>query len=739
MHQRSAAAAQRHDADAPVVTQRGRRARVVSVGTKLAGATVLLMLVVTAIVYDGLSSYQRENLLGAKAMAAIAVSRLFADSCAAPIVFGDTGAIRDALANLGRGDDIPYASVWSSDDAGRLSMQLTELGAGERVRPTDIPAALEVRREAARLVLFAPIRDLDAKLVGLAVVTFSLARENRLIGEVRRSTLFASAAIAAGLTLLLSIIARVAIVRPLGKLVAAANAIERGQSSSIEVHSRDEIGQLAAAFRSMSQAIESRERRITARNRDMRMVLDNVGQGFLTLDAEGLLSEERSRILHEWFGQPEPGATFWEYIGRIDPEAGERFEVGWMLVADRLLPIQFGLEQLPRRAHAGERTFELAYRAVWNDDAVEALLVVVSDISAGIERERALLAQRETLSVFQHIMTERVAFDEFFEEAASMVAAIQRADGSDGVALRHTLHTLKGGAASFGLESIAEYCHALETALEDAERTLTAEQRQELDARWARLRQIVEQFRVDPGISVSREEHRALVAALEGRAPAELSSWLASWQFEAAGGRLALLGKKAQALAERLGKGPLSVHIEPTELRLPPKRWAPLWTALAHVLRNAVDHGIEPPEERQQAGKAAPVVTLALARVEGRIVLTVRDDGRGIDWERVAERARALGLAADTPEELEAALFADGVSSRSEVTAISGRGVGLGAVRDVVRRLGGRMEIESVPKRGTCVAISLPEEILNDDGARDGRSMRPRLLPARGEPSARQG
>jgi HAMP domain-containing protein len=161
-----------------------------------------------------------------------------------------------------------------------------DLGGGERVRPPDIPSALELRREAARLVLFAPIRDLDAKQVGLAVVTFSLARENRLIGQVRRSTLFASAAIAAGLTLLLSIIARVAIVRPLGKLVAAANAIGRGQSSSIDVHSKDEIGQLAAAFRSMSLAIESRERRITARNRDMRVVLDNVGQGFLTSTRE---------------------------------------------------------------------------------------------------------------------------------------------------------------------------------------------------------------------------------------------------------------------------------------------------------------------------------------------------------------------------------------------------------------------------------------------------------------------
>lgn len=708
----------------------------VSVGTKLASATVLLMLIATAIVYEALSSHQREGLLRAKEMAAVAVTRLFADSCAAPIVFGDTGAIRDALGNLGRSDDVPYAAVWSSDDTGRLGALITDLGSGSPVPLSGIPSALEVQREASRLVLFAPVRDLDRKLVGMAVVTFSLARENHLIGEVRRSTLFASAAIAAGLTLLLSLIARFAIVRPLGKLVVAANAIERGQSSHIEVDSKDEIGQLAAAFRSMAQAIDSREKRITARNRDMRLVLDNVGQGFVTLDSGGRLSEERSRILHEWFGQPRPADTFAEYIGRVDPQAGERFEVGWMLISDGFLPIQFGLDQLPKRAMAGERTLELAYRAIWNDDAVEAVLVVVSDISAGIERERALVAQRETLSVFQHIISDRGAFDEFLEEAACMVKSVQESDGSDGVGLRRTLHTLKGGAAIFGLESIAEYCHLLETELEDPERTLTPEQRHELDARWGRVRQVVDQLVANPGISISREEHRKVVGALEGRVPPDMLAQLASWQYEAAAGRLALLGKQAQAIAQRLGKGPLQVQVEPTELRLPPKRWGPLWTVLSHVLRNAVDHGIEHPEERSEAGKPAPTISLSLAHVDGRVVLTVRDDGRGIDWARIAELAKERGLPASTPDDLEAALFADGVTSRSEVTTTSGRGVGLGAVRDVVRRLGGRLELDSAPQRGTAFTISLPDSMLRDE---DGRASKPvsslRSQP-RSEPSA---
>jgi signal transduction histidine kinase len=228
------------------------------------------------------------------------------------------------------------------------------------------------------------------------------------------------------------------------------------------------------------------------------------------------------------------------------------------------------------------------------------------------------------------------------------------------------------------------------------------------------MRQVVEQFSVNPGISVTQEEYRGLLSALESHAPVELVARLAAWQFEPAAQRLALIGKQTQTLAERLGKGSLRVEVEPTELRLPPKKWAPLWAVLGHVLRNAVDHGIEGPEERLLSGKPAPTLTLALRRATDDLVLTVADDGRGVDWTRIAERGRALGLAVATPEELDAALFEEGVSIRAEVTQTSGRGVGLAAVRDGVRRLGGRLELGSVPGRGTTVRIYLPTTMLAD-------------------------
>ncbi|MCM2254099.1 MAG: chemotaxis protein CheA [Vicinamibacteria bacterium] len=134
---------------------------------------------------------------------------------------------------------------------------------------------------------------------------------------------------------------------------------------------------------------------------------------------------------------------------------------------------------------------------------------------------------------------------------------------------------------------------------------------------------------------------------------------------------------------------------------------------LTHLVRNAVDHGLETPEERRAAGKD-PVgqVVLRAAHEAGSIVIEVRDDGRGVDRARVLARAVALGLLpAETPPEaaevLEA-LFAPGFSTTEQVSDLSGRGVGLDVVRRNVEALRGRVEVESELGRGCTIRLRLP-------------------------------
>jgi len=136
--------------------------------------------------------------------------------------------------------------------------------------------------------------------------------------------------------------------------------------------------------------------------------------------------------------------------------------------------------------------------------------------------------------------------------------------------------------------------------------------------------------------------------------------------------------------------------------------------SIVHLLRNAVDHGIETPEQREAAGKP-PAGSLVLSAMRDRtaIVIRVTDDGRGIDRERVLARAKRDGIvdAAKTElseDEVLRLLARPGFSTAEQVTEVSGRGVGVDAVYTRVRALGGAMNVRSVPGQGTTMTIRLP-------------------------------
>jgi two-component system chemotaxis sensor kinase CheA len=146
-----------------------------------------------------------------------------------------------------------------------------------------------------------------------------------------------------------------------------------------------------------------------------------------------------------------------------------------------------------------------------------------------------------------------------------------------------------------------------------------------------------------------------------------------------------------------------------------------LFDPLIHMIRNAVDHGIESPAERSANGKPAQgTVRLSAAHVGGRIVIQVTDDGRGIDRGRVHARAVERGLldadAVLTEEQLDNLIFLPGLSTAETVSDISGRGVGMDVVRRNVERLGGRVLIRSVAGRGSTFYLSLPLTLAVLDG-----------------------
>lgn len=142
---------------------------------------------------------------------------------------------------------------------------------------------------------------------------------------------------------------------------------------------------------------------------------------------------------------------------------------------------------------------------------------------------------------------------------------------------------------------------------------------------------------------------------------------------------------------------------------------------LTHLIRNAVDHGIEPSADRLAAGKPAEgVLHLSAEHRSGRILIRISDDGRGIDRERVYAKAVERGLiAADavlSDEEIDNLIFAPGFSTAQTLSNISGRGVGMDVIRQNVKELGGRISIESVTGKGSVFTLALPLTLAISDG-----------------------
>jgi two-component system chemotaxis sensor kinase CheA len=163
--------------------------------------------------------------------------------------------------------------------------------------------------------------------------------------------------------------------------------------------------------------------------------------------------------------------------------------------------------------------------------------------------------------------------------------------------------------------------------------------------------------------------------------------------------------------AERRGKRARFV-LEGADVMLAAREWA-LGPSIAHAVRNAIDHGIEPPEERGEKDPCGEV-RVRFEEDAGTVRCVISDDGRGVDRARLAEKAVQTGLlSADRAASLCLAaqldlVFADGLSSSDEITDTSGRGVGMGALRAAVEELGGRISVSSEPGRGTTLELRWP-------------------------------
>jgi signal transduction histidine kinase len=560
----------------------------------------------------------------------------------------------------------------------------------------------------------------DGKKLGFARSSVSMDVVSAHVRDVRLRMAY-GAVIAGLVAVLLGYVISSRIVRPLRALFAGARRVGAGDfDHPIVVTTRDEIAELSGAFNEMTVSLRETISKLDERNRDVRLMLDNVSQGLLTLDRRAVMSVERSAILDAWFGPADPDTAFWDYVARVDNPASGMFRCAWEALLEGVMPFEVSFAQLPSKLSAGERMYEIEYtplRDGANGEEISGMLVVISDVTLRVVAERAEGELREIASAFERMMKDKAAFVEFFAEAQVLVEQLRGEARPPLETVKRLLHTLKGNAAMFGLTQLASVCHRLEDQMHDSGADLSSQEREELAHRWEdfarRLHGLLDE-RAGLKIEIEDEDYDALLHAVVRGAPRyEIARKMADWKLERVDKRLQRVGTQARNLGIRLGKGEIDVDVDAGCLRLSREALAPFWTAFMHVVRNAVDHGLEGPDERSGQGKSASGRLRLLARHLGdEVVVEVTDDGRGIDWETVARHAKDAGLPHANLDDLMAALFHDGLSTRTDVSEVSGRGMGLAAVRAECDRLGGTVSVISQRHQGTTFRFTFRSESL---------------------------
>ncbi|MBB5442473.1 MULTISPECIES: ATP-binding protein [unclassified Paraburkholderia] len=635
------------------------------------------------------------------------------------------------------------------------------------------------KNELAQAYLFANVAQYRDELEGI-VETLRIEKNRQkdaaideLNGALATTTTAIGAATGAAIVVLLLISALLyrQITRPLSRMQVEMSEIAASQDFTrrVPVGRMDEIGHSIVAFNGMIEKIQQSSLQLKQKTADIQAMLQNMQQGILTVVEGVVVHPEYSAYLEAIFETREiAGRPLLDLVfggTDINSDALSQIEAALQAcIGEDSMNFEFNQHLLVNEiakpmADGRVKTLDLSWSAITDEhDVVLRLMLCVRDVTelralaaeAG-EQKRRLEMIGEILAVSQE------KFHHFVESATGFISENERIirqhhePSHEAVAeLFRNMHTVKGNARTYSLQHLTGIVHETEQRYDALRRADSSEawDQQLLIEDLQRVKAALETYatinevslgRKGPGQSgavdrylmVDRELIQKQLDLLESADPADreaLVSMRESLQRE-----LRLLGTESiyealagvldslPSLAAELGKEAPVVSIDNNGYRVRSEASHTLRNVFTHLLRNSVDHGIEPAAERVANGKdAAGVIELEVGVDHHALQITISDDGRGLALAKIRGAAIERGWidadAALSDEAIAEMIFRSGFSTAQTVSEISGRGVGMDAVRDFVRREHGRIELRFTDDRRGAdyrrfqTVVSFPED-----------------------------
>ncbi len=512
--------------------------------------------------------------------------------------------------------------------------------------------------------------------------------------------------------------------------------------------------EIEALNNSLEEKVLERTQELNYTMRDLKMILNNTEQGFLTLDkmlkVEPTFSQECKRIFHQeiedvffptllYPNNPEEAAFIEKIITAIQREEDDMKREAYISLLPEKLKIQ-GL------------FIELEYK--WIEDAIPGemqLMIILTDVTKRTELENRIEEERNKLSKIIKIMLNLEEFRRMSTDYRQFVThdmkiLLSQSKNQETVNfIRRRLHTFKGGFASFGLRYIEKKLHEVEDVLQEKSLQLKEKESgpptvilfdEKKMCSWLDeeeeiikkeladcipcektklfkddlfLRLYPEQIDIVRNLLkeyVPGEYHKKIDESLSYLEKMKIQEFLNYYRYI------------VDNISEKLGKTIHPLIIEGDEVYVDPKKMGKWADSLIHVFRNAIDHGIETTEERIERNKPQyGQISVKITDTNSDLCIEINDDGRGIEIRQIAKRAIEKGLldpekTDDKKEEsLLEYIFFDGFSTKDNVDLVSGRGTGLSAVKNEWEKLGGTIQVFTEKDKGTRFVFCLEKPI----------------------------
>ena len=490
------------------------------------------------------------------------------------------------------------------------------------------------------------------------------------------------------------------------------------------------------------------EQTVTARTTALRNLLNNAGQGFLSFGPDLMVREEYSNECVRIFDGQIAGLKFDDLIYPKDQEQRDFVEsLFFEIFSHRDQNVrEVYLPLLPTDVLINSKYINVEYKLIEDAglEGTEVCMAILSDVTENRLLESQVEQERNLLKMVVKVIVNRIDFIQnikdfhrFCTSGLPSILAEPTTIEDKLAAIFRQVHTFKGNFSQLNMSIVVEQLHQLETEMTNFknERGLNVDQQElkqlfsELEPEtWlqedlAYLEQVLgpKLFTQDDELVISKIKLREIEKRIETLLPPSecklLIPELRRLRYKPLAELFNSFPDYVNRLAERFEKPVYPVKVTAEPIQIDPDAYKGVIKALVHVFRNAVDHGLENEDERIEQGKEEyGRISITISTNERYIILAISDDGRGIDATTVRTKALAQGLLpeeqlqAASDEEIIQLIFVDGFSTKDNVTDISGRGLGLAALKHEVTKLGGYPRVETVLGQGTTFYLYLPLE-----------------------------